>query len=237
MQDEYYDVKNLMVTAGQVPNFPLVNINPVQKLYRDLVKEEFSEFSEEWTKLSGAIVIYGQFPMRNLGPLLKEITDLKWVALGFMYAVGADIFSIPLMDRIPMFPHYDRPIPYGPANEQQNFIKLYYQQFATFYSMYETSGELFLIQNSVNALWKMLDSLHATEIYLGFNPYYSWQKVKDSNYSKVWPDGTMHKNEAGKYLKPDTYVAPDMNSVIDHALQFRSLENQFIIKGDTNAVQ
>ena len=39
--------------------------------------------------------------------------------------------------------------------------------------------------------------------------------VHDSNMSKVFPDGTMHKNEFGKVIKPDTYRAPDLTVMLN----------------------
>jgi predicted HAD superfamily Cof-like phosphohydrolase len=42
----------------------------------------------------------------------------------------------------------------------------------------------------------------------------AWDEVQRSNLSKVWPDGTIHKREDGKVIKPDTYSAADLASVV-----------------------
>lgn len=42
-----------------------------------------------------------------------------------------------------------------------------------------------------------------------------WDEVHRSNMSKVWPDGTIHKREDGKVLKPDTYSPADVRGVLD----------------------
>jgi len=44
----------------------------------------------------------------------------------------------------------------------------------------------------------------------GVLPGELWDLVAKANYpGKLWPDGTMHKNEQGKVLKPAGWVAPD----------------------------
>jgi predicted HAD superfamily Cof-like phosphohydrolase len=42
----------------------------------------------------------------------------------------------------------------------------------------------------------------------------AWDEVQRSNLSKVWPDGTIHKREDGKVIKPDTYSPADLAMVI-----------------------
>ena len=44
-----------------------------------------------------------------------------------------------------------------------------------------------------------------------------WDEIQRSNLSKVWPDGTIHKREDGKVLKPDTYSAADISNVLNKA--------------------
>jgi predicted HAD superfamily Cof-like phosphohydrolase len=36
-----------------------------------------------------------------------------------------------------------------------------------------------------------------------------WRLVQGANLAKIWPDGSIRKNEAGKVQKPDGWVAPD----------------------------
>lgn len=41
-----------------------------------------------------------------------------------------------------------------------------------------------------------------------------FKAVHESNMSKVWDDGKVHYREDGKVLKPPTYKAPDIESVL-----------------------
>lgn len=40
-----------------------------------------------------------------------------------------------------------------------------------------------------------------------------FETVHNSNMSKVWDDGTVHRNEYGKVLKPPTYSPPDLSFI------------------------
>lgn len=37
-----------------------------------------------------------------------------------------------------------------------------------------------------------------------------WNEVKRSNMSKVWEDGTMHKTDYGKIIKPKSFSEPNL---------------------------
>jgi len=41
-----------------------------------------------------------------------------------------------------------------------------------------------------------------------------WDEILRSNRSKVWPDGTIHKREDGKVIKPTTWSPPDIEMVL-----------------------
>lgn len=41
-----------------------------------------------------------------------------------------------------------------------------------------------------------------------------FQRVHESNMSKVWPDGKVRHNEYGKIMKPDTYTSPNLDDLI-----------------------
>jgi hypothetical protein len=43
----------------------------------------------------------------------------------------------------------------------------------------------------------------------------SYAEVHRSNMSKIWPDGTIHKREDGKVLKPDTYSPANLERVLE----------------------
>lgn len=41
-----------------------------------------------------------------------------------------------------------------------------------------------------------------------------WKEVQRANMSKVWADGTIHRREDGKILKPPGWTAPDIHGVL-----------------------
>lgn len=49
----------------------------------------------------------------------------------------------------------------------------------------------------------------------GLNSQLAHDEVHGSNMTKVFPDGTVHKNEFGKVIKPETYTPANMNTVLD----------------------
>ena len=48
----------------------------------------------------------------------------------------------------------------------------------------------------------------------GIQPQPLMEEIHRSNMSKVFPDGTIHKREDGKVLKPDTYSPADIKTVL-----------------------
>lgn len=36
-----------------------------------------------------------------------------------------------------------------------------------------------------------------------------WRLVQGANIAKIWPDGSIRKNEVGKVIKPDGWISPD----------------------------
>lgn len=60
----------------------------------------------------------------------------------------------------------------------------------------------------------LLYVIYGTAEELEIPIYDVFAAVHDSNMSKVWDDGEVHYNEYGKVLKPPTYKAPDIMSVI-----------------------
>lgn len=49
----------------------------------------------------------------------------------------------------------------------------------------------------------------------GFNVDEAFEIVHKSNMSKMFPDGTFHRNEFGKVIKPDTYTPPDLSPLFE----------------------
>lgn len=54
---------------------------------------------------------------------------------------------------------------------------------------------------------------------LGIPLEWAFKAVHKSNMSKVWPDGTVKRNDFGKVLKPDTYIKPDLSFIHDPSIQ------------------
>lgn len=46
-------------------------------------------------------------------------------------------------------------------------------------------------------------------VEIGVAPGEIWNLVHGANMAKVWPDGTVHRREDTKVIKPDGWVAPD----------------------------
>lgn len=42
----------------------------------------------------------------------------------------------------------------------------------------------------------------------------AFTRVHNSNMSKVWPDGTIHRREDGKIIKPPTYQPPNLGDLV-----------------------
>jgi predicted HAD superfamily Cof-like phosphohydrolase len=49
---------------------------------------------------------------------------------------------------------------------------------------------------------------------IGINAPVVFEEVHRSNMTKIWPDGTIHKDENGKVVKPDSYSPADISRVI-----------------------
>jgi predicted HAD superfamily Cof-like phosphohydrolase len=76
------------------------------------------------------------------------------------------------------------------------------------------------LANSREELAKELADLlyvvYGTAEELGIPLEEVFAKVHESNMSKVWDDGTVHYNEFGKVLKPNTYSPPDLSFIHEH---------------------
>jgi predicted HAD superfamily Cof-like phosphohydrolase len=48
----------------------------------------------------------------------------------------------------------------------------------------------------------------------GINAQTIFDEVHRSNMTKIWSDGTVHKNKHGKVIKPDTYSKADIGKVL-----------------------
>ena len=57
-------------------------------------------------------------------------------------------------------------------------------------------------------------TLGAANTY-GQDAYGTYLEVHRSNLSKVWPDGTIHKRDDGKVLKPETYSPANLVAILE----------------------
>ena len=79
-------------------------------------------------------------------------------------------------------------------------------------SMEEAKEEL------AKELADLLYVVYGTAEELGIPLQQVFTEVHKSNMSKVWPDGTVKRNDFGKVLKPDTYTKPDLSFIHEHSL-------------------
>lgn len=64
----------------------------------------------------------------------------------------------------------------------------------------------------------LLYVVYGTAEELGIPLEEVFNAVHESNMGKVWDDGTVHYNEIGKVLKPDTYSPPDLSFINEHRI-------------------
>jgi predicted HAD superfamily Cof-like phosphohydrolase len=62
----------------------------------------------------------------------------------------------------------------------------------------------------------LLYVVYGTADELGIPLQQVFTEVHKSNMSKVWPDGTVKRNDFGKVLKPPTYKKPDLSFIHDN---------------------
>lgn len=62
----------------------------------------------------------------------------------------------------------------------------------------------------------LLYVVYGTAEELGIPIELVFKAVHKSNMSKIWPDGTVKRNDFGKVIKPDTYVKPDLSFIHDN---------------------
>lgn len=60
----------------------------------------------------------------------------------------------------------------------------------------------------------LLYVVYGTAEELGIPLEEVFAKVHESNMSKLWSDGEVHYNDFGKIMKPPTYKAPDISSIM-----------------------
>ena len=79
---------------------------------------------------------------------------------------------------------------------------------------FQESSEAGDLVNAAKELADILYVVYGAAVEWGIPLDAVFEKVHRSNMGKVWPDGKVHYNEAGKVLKPPTYTPPDIASVL-----------------------
>ncbi|NKF21537.1 hypothetical protein [Solimonas marina] len=68
-----------------------------------------------------------------------------------------------------------------------------------------------ILDGALDTIWTIVAGLRA----LGFPIEDGWVEVARSNLAKIAADGTLHRREDGKVMKPEGWTPPDLRGVID----------------------
>ena len=69
-----------------------------------------------------------------------------------------------------------------------------------------------------DALGDLLYVVYGAAVTYGIDLEPIFNEIHRSNMSKVWPDGSVKKNELGKVLKPETYSPANLAAEIERQL-------------------
>jgi predicted HAD superfamily Cof-like phosphohydrolase len=98
-----------------------------------------------------------------------------------------------------------------PPVEVQNLrMRLILEEAAEFRDAGEAGDLPHAIKELCDLLYVVLGTANAYGIDI--EPFFA--EVHRSNMTKLWPDGTIHKDTNGKVLKPDTYSPADIAGVL-----------------------
>lgn len=110
-------------------------------------------------------------------------------------------FGVPVLDT-----------PTLPSVERRNLrIELIREEFIEEFIPAVEGGDIVEI---ADALADMEYVIHGAALEFGIPLDAVIAEVHRSNMTKVWPDGTVHRREDGKILKPPTYSRADVVSVL-----------------------
>ncbi len=76
--------------------------------------------------------------------------------------------------------------------------------------------ELGNIIEIADALGDLLYVVYGAAIEYGIPIDEVFEEIHRSNMTKLWPDGTVHKREDGKVLKPPTYSPANLEKIINY---------------------
>lgn len=68
-----------------------------------------------------------------------------------------------------------------------------------------------------DALGDLKVVVYGADLVAGIPAYEVFEEIHRSNMTKVFPDGTVHKREDGKVIKPDTYSPANVAGVLEAA--------------------
>lgn len=81
----------------------------------------------------------------------------------------------------------------------------------------ETSSDMLeATEELAKELADLLYVVYGTADELGIPLQAVFETVHYSNMAKVWDDGTVHRNEYGKVIKPPTYKKPDLSFIHEY---------------------
>jgi len=66
-----------------------------------------------------------------------------------------------------------------------------------------------------DAIGDLLYVVLGAAVAMGIDSEAVFAEVHRSNMTKLWPDGTVHRREDGKVLKPPTYSPADIKGVLE----------------------
>lgn len=89
------------------------------------------------------------------------------------------------------------------------YADLIEEEFTEFVEAFDASDIIGEADACADLIWVILGYCHSRGIPIQT----VWNRVATSNLSKIMPDGTVHKREDGKILKPDTFCPVDLSDI------------------------
>lgn len=120
----------------------------------------------------------------------------------FGLKVGEDRFDTPDSDLIRL---------------RMSLITEEYDEVMTALNLLYMDTPFYHLEDYANAMKELADLMYVilgTAVSFGIDMEKVFDEVHRSNMSKVWEDGTIHRREDGKILKPPTYSPADIEKVL-----------------------
>jgi predicted HAD superfamily Cof-like phosphohydrolase len=110
-------------------------------------------------------------------------------------------FEVPILSK-PQYPGFER------AALRVELIREEFEEF----KVASLAGDVI---EAADALGDLLYVIYGASLEWGIPLDAVFDEVHRSNMTKVWPDGTVHRREDGKILKPEAYSPVDLRRVLD----------------------